>query len=233
MPIPWWKTFLLAALLATAGGGCAARNHFSARAVLPDDGSHSAAMQRAQQALAGLFPPRYRSTQRAIITVAGKQFTCDGLLTVSPTQGHHLALVSSLGTVTNLRVKPDGEVELLKVTPLFREDWSRRFVARDVRRLFMPPMQLQPAGCLADGRLVLQTAPDAAGATAEYIFAADGSRWLELDVRANGKTVWRAIMKNYQTFPGTTTEVPGAFDVSAERYRLQLRLATLEPERRP
>lgn len=224
------KSFLLAALLAVAADGCATENHFSTRATLRDGGIHREAMQRAQQTIAQLFPARYRSTQRAIVTVRGKQFTCEGLLTVSPRDGHHLALVSSFGTVTDLRVKPDDRVELLKITPLFRADWSRRFVARDLRWLFTPPEHLLPVGQLADGRLVLQTAPDANGVTAEYIFSADGSCWLELDLMANGKTFYRAVVKHYLRFPGMADKVPEVFDVNAEAYRLELRITTLEPE---
>jgi hypothetical protein len=222
---------LLAVVTAWAVGGCATGKPLLARTLLPDDGSRPEAIQRARQTLAQVFPAAYRSTQRAIITVRGKQFTCDGLLAVSPIEGHHLALASSFGTVTEVRVTPDGRVDVLKETPLMRADWSRRFVARDLQRLFIPPDRLEPAGRLADGRLVLQTAPDASGVTAEYIFAADGSRWKELDLVALGKTFYRAGATHYLTFPGMVNEVPSEFNVSAEAYRLELRLATLTPER--
>jgi hypothetical protein len=221
---------LLPVLMACAAGGCATATSLPARSLLPDDGSRPGAIERAQRTLEHVFPAAYRSTQRAIITARGKQFTCDGLLAVSPTGGHHLALVSSFGTVTDVRVTPAGQVEVLKETPLLRADWSRRFVARDLQRLFIPPDRLEPAGRLADGRLVLQTAPDAGGVTAEYIFAADGSRWEELDLAARGQTFYRASATHYLTFPGMATEVPGEFEVNAEVYRLELRLATLARE---
>jgi len=220
--------WLMAALIAAAG--CAMRIPTSTLAVLPDDGSHPAAVSRAQQTLARLFPVRFRATQRAIITAVGKQFTCDGMLTVSPTDGYHLALVSSFGAVTDLRVRADGATEVLKVTPLFREDWSRKFVARDLRRLFLPPDQLQPAGRLPDGRLVLQTAPDTGGVVAEYIFAADGSRWEGLYLLADGKAFYRAAATHYSRFTGMTWEVPDEFEVNAESYRLELHLTALKPE---
>jgi hypothetical protein len=221
------KSFLLAALVVGAAGGCATQNHFAARSILPDDGSHDAVTQHAQQVMAHLFPTQYCSTQRAIITAGGKQFTCDGLLTVSPGAGYHLALASSFGTVTDLRVKADGNTELLKVTPLFREDWSRQFVARDLRCLFVPPDHLQPAGQLADGRLVLQTTPDSSGARAEYVFSADGSRWQELDLARNGKVFYRVVVEHYLKFPATVAEIPDEFAVTAESYRLELRVAAV------
>jgi len=227
------KSFLLAALAVVTTDGCATQNHFSARAILPDDGSHPEAMQRAQHTIAHLFPVRYRATQRAIVTVSGKQFACDGLLTVSSVGGYHLALVSSFGAITDLHVRHDGRVELLKVTPLFRADWSRRFVARDLRWLFISPDHLQPVGRLADGRLVLITTPTANEVTAEYIFSADGSRWQELDLTTNGKTFYRAMATHYLKFPGMATEVPEEFDVNAEAYQLELRITALEPEAQP
>jgi hypothetical protein len=220
---------LAACLLA---GGCATPP-FPERPVLPEDGRNPAALRRASQTLAQLFPQRYSAMQRALITAGGKQFTCDAWLTASPAEGHHLAIVSSFGTVTDLRIRPDGRTELLKVTPLFRADWSQRFVARDLRWLFIPPTQLASPGWLADGRLVWRTAPDATGTAGEYIFSADGARWEELDLQARGQTFYRAVARHYLTFPGMTTATPDQFDVSAESYRLELRLAALKPEAHP
>jgi hypothetical protein len=221
------KNILSAALLAVLVCGCTTRNHFAPLTVLPDDGNHRAALSQAEQTIRNLFPAQYRATQRAIVTAGGKQFTCDGLLKVSPADGHHLAIVSSFGVVTDLRVRADGDCELLKVTPLFREDWSRRFVARDLRRLFIAPINLRPVGRLADGSMVLQTAPDSAGVTARYVFSANGARWLELDLLQNGKTFYRAVPKHFRKFAGASAEIPGGFDVSAEAYRLELRIAEL------
>ena len=233
MLISYGKLFFLAVVMTAAASGCAMRNHFAALPILPDDRNHREAEQRAQQTIAHLFPAQYRATQRAIITAVGKQFTCDGLLTVSPVDGYHLALVSSFGVVTDLRVKADGATELLKVTPLFREDWSRNFVARDLRWLFVPPANLQSAGQLADRRLVLQAGPDADGVSAEYIFSADGSRWQELFLARNGKTFYRAVARHYLKFPAMAAEIPNEFEVSAESYRLELRVAALKPEAQP
>jgi hypothetical protein len=217
----------LAALLAVLAGGCATHNHFAALAILPDDGHHQAAFLRAEQTIKNIFPGRYRATQRAIVTVGGRQFTCDGLLDVSPAEGWHLAIVSSFGVVTDLRVKADGGCDLLKVTPLFREDWSRRFVARDLRRLFVTPANLQPVGKLADGGIVLQTAPDSSGVSARYIFSTDGARWRELDLMRDGKIFYRATPNNFRKDPDANAEIPGGFDVSAEAYRLELRITEL------
>ena len=49
------------------------------------------------------------------------------------------------------------------------------------------PARLESPGWLADGRLVWRTAPNANGISAEYIFSATGTRWEELDLRAQGK----------------------------------------------
>jgi hypothetical protein len=218
---------LFAVLLGALAGGCVSRNHYATVAVLPYAGDHAAAFSRAEQTIKDLFPPQYRATQRAIVTADGKEFACDGLLNVSPTEGHHLAIVSSFGVVTDLRVRADGESELLKVTPLFREDWSRRFVARDLRCLFVAPANLRRAGRLADDRLVLKTAPDSAGVTAEYIFSPDGVRWQALDLMRNGTTFYRVEPKRFRKYLGASVEMPAEYEVSAEAYRLELRIAEL------
>ena len=227
MTVRLLQRILFAALLTALTGGCATQNHFAALTVLPDDGQHQAAFLRAEQTLKNLFPARYRATQRAIVTVGGRQFTCDGLLEVSPADGCHLAIVSSFGVVTDLRVRADGSSELLKVTPLFREDWSRQFVARDLRRLFMAPANLRPAGQLADGSVVLQTPPDGSGVTAQYVFSTDGARWRELDLTRAGKIFYRATPIDFRKYPDTSSEIPGEFDVCAEAYRLELRITEL------
>jgi len=221
------KTLLSLALLALVAGGCAPRNHFAVPSVQPVAASDAAAVARAEQTIQQLYPPQYRAIQRAIVTTGGKQFTCDGLLQTSPATGLHLAIVSSFGVVTEVRVQPDGSMELLKVTPLFREDWSRRFVARDLRWLFLPPASLTPAGRLADGSLVLQTTPDAAGVIARYTFSPDGARWLELDLWHAGKSFYRAVPKNFHPFAGAAHELPGSFAVTAGAYRLELRIAEM------
>lgn len=227
MPVRAAINIFCIALLAAWATGCATRNHFATPAIFLDNGSNRTAFLRAEQRIKNLFPPRYRATQRAIVTAGGKQFTCDGLLQVSPTNGYHLAIVSSFGVVTDLRVKANGDCELLKVTPLFREDWSRRFVARDLHWLFGAPASLQPAGRLVGGNVVLQTDPDSTGVTARYIFSADGAHWQELDLLLEGKYFYRAVPKNFRKHPGVATEIPGAFEVNAESYRLELRIAEM------
>ena len=186
------------------------------------------ASRMAQQSLASLFPPQYRSVQRAILTVAGKQFTCDGVLEASTNAGWHLAIVSNLGLVAGLRVNRDGSCEVLQVTPLFRESWTRQFVARDVRRLFIPPPDFVSAGRLADGRLVCETAPESDGAVARYIFSAGGQQWQELEVSREGRREYHVWLRGYRTFAGTAHAVPAEMEVQAESYQLHLRLVELD-----
>jgi hypothetical protein len=214
------------ALLAILAGGCATSNHL-APLVVQRAAADPKACSTAEQTLDTLFPATYEAAERAIVTLGGKQFTCDGLLQASPASGLHLAVVSEFGVATALRVKANGECEILKVTPLFREDWSRQFVARDLRRLFARPAALQPAGRLADGRLVLQSGPDAGGVTAQYVFSADGAAWTELDLTQNGKTFYQATVKPPRHFAGLSAAVPGGYEVRAEAYRLDLAITEL------
>jgi hypothetical protein len=182
----------------------------------------------ARQHLASLFPPQYRSVQRAIITVGRKQFTCDGVLVVSPGEGHHLAVVSNLGVVTELRLNADGTCDILKVTPLFQESWSRRFVARDLRWLFVPPVNLEAAGRLADGRLALESRGATGDATTtRYIFSPGGERWEELELLRDGCCFYRVEVRRYRAFAGCPAEVPSEFRVTSKSYRLELRVAEL------
>jgi hypothetical protein len=186
------------------------------------------AEQTVRQNLANIFPAQYRSVQRAILTVAGKQFPCDGVLEVSTNAGWHLAIVSNLGLVAGLRVNRDGSCEVLQVTPLFLESWTRQFVARDVRRLFIPPPEFVSAGRLADGRLVCETAPESDGALARYIFSADSQQWQELEISRGGRREYHVRLHGYRTFAGTAHAVPAKMEVQAENYQLHLRLVELD-----
>jgi len=214
-------------IVAECLSGCVAHRIGSLPTILADAGRGSGNFVRARQTLANMFPSRYRATQRAIISVGGKQFTCDGVLTAAPDKGRELAIVSNLGAVTGLRVRPDGECELLKITPLFPAEWSRRFVAEDLRCLFVPPRNLEPAGRLADGRLVLRTKLDAERAEAWYVFAASGERWQELDLMQDNRCRYRAVIRRYGAFAGIPGEVPCEFEVDAGSHRLDLRITGL------
>jgi hypothetical protein len=246
-PMPRWvfrgsiltKILVPLALIATASTtGCAAHRRGQPLTVLMDAAQDRQAVSRAQLAITSLFPACYRATQRAIVTVGRKQFACDGALTVSPLDGYHLAVVSSLGVVADVRVNSDGACAVLKVTPLFRESWSRQFLARDLRWLFVPPAHPEPAGRLADGRLVLQTRAGSDGVTARYIFTPGGERWQELELVKNRRSFYRAFVRRYRTFAGYPVEVPCEFEVNAASYRVELRLAeffippALQPEAR-
>ncbi len=183
--------------------------------------------QRARYTLAHLYPPKYRATQRAIITVGKQQYVCDGVLTASPETGHHLAVISTLGLVTELQIGTNRTSQLLRSTPLFREDWSRNFVARDLRRLFVPRPDADVAGRLEDGRFVLESAPTTEGYLIRYIFSPDGEHLQEVEVEQAGSRVYHAVVRRYRTFPGVAREFPSEIAVTAPAYRLNLRTAEL------
>lgn len=191
--------------------------------------TESESARQAQRTIAGLFPPQYRATHRAILTVGRKQFVCDGHVTVSTNAGWHLAVVSPLGLVGEVRVRRDGTRELLKVTPLLRAAWSRDFLARDLHWLFVPPAALEPAGRLADGRLVFEKPPGADGLVARYVFSSGGDQWQELELSRKGRHLYRATLGSFRPFEGWPVASPSEFAVTAEVYRLHLRVVEMRP----
>jgi hypothetical protein len=215
-----------AVLLVVCVSGCASHRMTAAWQIGQTVGE-SPSFAAAEQAVRGAFPPAYRATQRAIITVRQRQFVCDGLLTVSPAEGWHLALVSTLGLVTDVRVRSDGSSEVMKVTPLFREDWARDYVARELRWLFRPPTELVPAGCLSDGRLMLESSGGAEGCTARYLCSANGSRWEELEVLSGARRMMHAKVSGYRDVAGWPHAVPMEMDVTTDTHELHVRMAAL------
>jgi hypothetical protein len=180
---------------------------------------------KARGNLENRYPTSYRCVQRAVVTVGRRQFTCDGVLTLRPGEGHHLAVVSALGVVTDLRLGEDGACEIGKVTPLMREQWSRDYVARDLQVLFATPRHLAYGGRLADGSVVLEAGPDATGLLLRYAFDRDGDRWNAVEMSRNGRRCYHARVTRYRQAEGATREVPSAFEVTAETYRLSLQVA--------
>jgi catechol 2,3-dioxygenase-like lactoylglutathione lyase family enzyme len=185
------------------------------------------AFTTARQTVREAFPAVYQATQRAIITVGRQQFVCDGFLRVSPAEGWHLALVSLLGLVTEVRVRNDGTTEVLKVTPLFRQDWARDYVAPELRWLFTPPPELAPAGRLGDGRLALEAESRAGGEKARYVCSADGSHWEEIEVWNGPRRLFHAKVSGYRSFPGWPRAVPAEIEVDAGAHQLQVRTVAI------
>jgi catechol 2,3-dioxygenase-like lactoylglutathione lyase family enzyme len=213
-----------AAILTLAcASGCVFQPGPAAGRTVPATERDATAFATARQTVRGAFPAVYQTTQRAIITVGRRQFACDGFLTASPAEGWHLALISLLGLVTDVRVRNDGTAEVLKVTPLFRQDWAREYVAPELRWLFTPPPELAPAGRLGDGRLALEVESRAGGAKARYVCSADGSRWEELDVWNGPRRLFHATVSGYRSFPGWPRAIPAEIELDAGAHQLSVR----------
>jgi hypothetical protein len=217
-------------LVLWCASGCVSRPGPAGWQAIPVAASQEPAFATAQQTVSEAFPSAYRATQRAIITVRQRQFVCDGFLTVSPSDGRHLALVSTLGLVTDVRVKADGSSQVVRVTPLFRESWAREYVCRELRCLFTPPSGLVPAGRLTDGRLLLEAESFADGVKARYACSRDGSRWEELEVFHGLHRLVHVRVCSYRSFPGWPRAVPAEFEVKAGTHELHIQIAALSTD---
>jgi len=79
-------------------------------------------------------------TQRAVLTIHGRQFTLTGYLALSETNGMRLIMTSALGQVmADVLLKPDGAVYLMRPSPALRPEWIERYVAADMRRFAESP----------------------------------------------------------------------------------------------
>ena len=83
------------------------------------------------------FPANAFMTHRAIFTARGKQFALTGYLALSESGGKRLIISQSLGqTMADLLVKPDGTAQVMQASPMFKEEWIRRYVAADLECIF-------------------------------------------------------------------------------------------------
>ena len=98
------------------------------------------------------FPAEALITQRAVLSVPGRQFTLDGYLARSETRGLRLIVSETFGGVlADVLVKPDGTVQVMRSSRVFKPEWIRRFVAADLKCVFgnepgedCPGRQLSP-----------------------------------------------------------------------------------------
>ncbi len=84
------------------------------------------------------FPADALITQRGLLTVfGGKQFTLNGYLATSATNGQRLVLTENFGGVlADVLVTPDGKAHVMKSSRAFKPKWIERYVAADVSCLF-------------------------------------------------------------------------------------------------
>jgi hypothetical protein len=76
-------------------------------------------------------------TQRAVLTVRGRQFPLNGYLAQSATGGRRLVITEMFGQVmADVLVKADGTVHVMRSSRLFRPAWIERYVAADMQCIF-------------------------------------------------------------------------------------------------
>ena len=219
--------FALVVVLLT---GCAAFPPRSTLVFAPGAPVDATTEQRARAALSELFPRPARLTHRAILAAWGRQFPCDGYLQLQPQTGLRLAVLSPMGVITELQMAGAGQVTVTRTGASFREAWTRKYVARDVRLLFAPDVAKLQAGRLADGRLVLwQSLPEESRLA--YVFNPNGATLQELEISTHRARLYHVTCRRYNSFPGSERAVPTEMYIDAGLYTLELRVLELRGAR--
>jgi hypothetical protein len=83
------------------------------------------------------FPANAFMVHRAIFSARGKQFALTGYLALSQTGGKRLIISQSLGqTMADILIKPEGTVYVMQASPMFKQQWIRKYVAADLECIF-------------------------------------------------------------------------------------------------
>ena len=83
------------------------------------------------------FPANGFITQRAVVTIRGRQFPLNGYLALSESGGKRLVITESFGqVVADVLVQPDGEVRVMRSSRMFPPKYIRLGVAVDLQCLF-------------------------------------------------------------------------------------------------
>ncbi|HSY74824.1 MAG TPA: hypothetical protein VK810_05085 [Dongiaceae bacterium] len=86
---------------------------------------------------ADFFPANAFLTQRALLTVHGRQFTLNGYLALSKSGGKRLIVTENFGAVlADVLVKPDGKIFVMRSSQLFRPEWIQNYVVTDLECIF-------------------------------------------------------------------------------------------------
>ena len=86
-------------------------------------------------------------TQRAVLTVRGRQFTLNGYLATSASGGQRLIVTENLGNVlADVLVNRDGTVFVMRSSRAFKAEWIRRFVVADLQCVFGDPPRVDCPG---------------------------------------------------------------------------------------
>lgn len=109
---------------------------------------------------ADTFPADALITQRGVLTVLGRQFTLNGYLANSATNGQRLIITENFGGVlADVLVTPDGKAHVMRSSRAFKPKWIERYIAADIRCLFgnstetdCPGQMLSPTHFLIERR---------------------------------------------------------------------------------
>ncbi len=106
------------------------------------------------------FPADALITQRGVLTVLGRQFTLNGYLARSATNGQRLIVTENFGNVlADVLIKPNGEAVVMRSSRAFKAKWIHDYLAADVRCIFgnapeasCPGQQLSPTHFVLERR---------------------------------------------------------------------------------
>ena len=83
------------------------------------------------------FPADALVSQRAVLTVRGRQFSLNGYVVKSAAYGLRLIVTENFGGVlADVLVKTDGQVVVLKARSPFRQAWVANHIAADLKCVF-------------------------------------------------------------------------------------------------
>jgi hypothetical protein len=93
------------------------------------------------------FPIDALITQRGVLTVLGRQFTLNGYLASSSTNGQRLIITENFGSVlADVLVKPDRKAYVMRSSRAFKPKWIEHFIAADMQCLFGNPLKTDCPG---------------------------------------------------------------------------------------
>lgn len=126
-----------------------------------------------------------RLTQRAVVKVRGREFSCDGVVQFQADGGLRLAVLSPMGVMAELRMDKEGAIEVVKTTPSFRNAWAQEYIGTVVKLLF--PIKVAEMRAYGSTTLLREQKDGT-----RWLYSFEGGKWRSATLERDGLRVWVA-----------------------------------------
>lgn len=179
-----------------------------------------------------MYPQRFRSVHRVILSARGRQFDLNGYVLVSrPSEVRLIASGDFGGAAFEVLCNASGVATLLRNPAGLRRKWLADGAARDAALIYLTTPSPEAKLVRYDGNSLglVEEQPD--GTIEEFLFDASGRRLTGYGRWERGRCIYRAEFFYEGFSPKWRGSAPSVIKITDRRmnYRLMIRVLELQP----